>query len=64
MRWIRWGAYLEGGTDVTQPLADWSDLSDDHRRRVQQQTPERQAQWAEFRASDDSLADLLDLLRN
>jgi hypothetical protein len=48
---------------VTQPLPDWSDLPDNLRLRVQHQTPERQALWAELRVSADSPAEFLDLLR-
>ena len=49
---------------MTHPLPDWSDLPDDLRLRVQQQTPERQALWAELRASADSPAEFLYLLSN
>ena len=49
---------------MTQPLPDWSVLPDDLRLRDQQQTPERQALWAELSASADSPAKFLDLLRN
>ena len=47
---------------MRQQLPDWSDLSDDLRIRVQQQTPERHALWAELRASADSPAEFLESL--
>lgn len=49
---------------MTQPLPDWSVLPDDLRLRVQQQTHEGQALGAELRASANSPAEFLGLLRN
>jgi hypothetical protein len=42
---------------------DWSDLPDDLRLQVERQEPERQVLWAKLRASADSPAEFLELLR-
>ncbi|MCP9837377.1 hypothetical protein KBZ08_09295 [Cyanobium sp. Candia 9D4] len=41
----------------------WSDLPDDLRLQVERQEPERQALWAKLRASADSPAEFVELLR-
>lgn len=42
---------------------DWSDLPADLRLQVERQEPERQALWAKLRASADSPAEFVELLR-